>query len=59
MVSGIEMEYTLKQVFEFCVFEELVFCIFKYKLLNCLFSFVRFESKAKVKTFIFNLFEML
>src|SRR3954447_10783853 len=36
-----------------------IFFVFKYKLLNCLFSFFKFESKAKVKTFIFNLFEIL
>src|SRR6476620_81184 len=36
-----------------------IFFVFKYKLLNCLFSFFWFESKAKVKTSIFNLLEML
>src|SRR6476660_143702 len=37
----------------------LMLLLYKYKLLNCLFSFFWFESKAKVKTSIFNLLEML
>src|SRR6478752_4020600 len=36
-----------------------IFFVFKYKLLNCLFSLFKFEFKAKVKIFMFNLFEKL